>query len=426
MKISMIDQSFNLTNLTNILPVFNYVVKSISGESRIFLNIFLTILVTFSIVGSITNLTVICIMKFIFNKRFNRLIQSKLTAASSFHIHRIKKSNIDNEEIIHQEPPRRDRKIEIYENYNYLKKKLIFNSNMIILYQLLTSLAVVDLFTCSIAIPVTVYEILNDMNINDYSCKIFEYFRSFGVISSNFIIILIAMERYILVYMGKDLNKKKFKYLFLFALFITLFSSFLLMLQVGIYQNIHGSIYYVGVCMTSNIIFDNYIKKFIFLFMTIFIIIGAICVTIVYILIFIRTFQIKKRRDSRKASELEILQNAIKHSFDAKHGGKFFNLTEKLKVKEVKSDFCINRNIRLAIVILFVAFIYYLSIIPWCLTVNNFINYDPYIHYSFLLNSFFNPLVYGLLNQNFRKISLFLIELLLFSICEKLRNLFRT
>jgi hypothetical protein len=339
-------------------------------------------------------------------------------------------NNNPSEEIsTHQEEPmRRDKRIKIYESYNCLKKKLIFNSNMIIFYKLLASLAVIDLFTCSLAIPFSVFEIFIGNFQNDYFCKLFEFFRSFGIISSNFIIILIAMERHIVVYMEKDLNIKLFKYLFICSLFITLFLSFLLMLQVGAYHKLNdGSIYYSGVCMNSFLIFNKYIKKFLWLLMTLIIISGAIYISVVYTLIFIKTIRIKNRRELRNAFEIEILQNAVKNSVTSgptKYGKKAScNVIEKLKLKENKKHSCLTRNFRLAIIILFVAFISYLSILPWCLTINNFINYNPFIHYSFLLNSFFNPLVYGLFNQNFRRIGLVLIELFFFSLCEKLRKM---
>ena len=85
--------------------------------------------------------------------------------------------------------------------------------------------------------------------------------------------------------------------------------------------------------------------------------------------------------------------------------------------------FYLNRNFRIAVMILLVTVIYYLSIIPWCLAINDIIRYNPYIHYSFLLNNTINPLIYGFLNPYFRNCCLYIFKSMFSSMSNKVYNL---
>jgi hypothetical protein len=62
-------------------------------------------------------------------------------------------------------------------------------------------------------------------------------------------------------------------------------------------------------------------------------------------------------------------------------------------------------NIRMASMIFLVTLVYYLSIIPWCLTINDIIKFNPFVYYSFVINSCVNPIIYGFFNDNFRNCS---------------------
>ncbi len=64
-----------------------------------------------------------------------------------------------------------------------------------------------------------------------------------------------------------------------------------------------------------------------------------------------------------------------------------------LKAKK-RSITLIRSNLRMATMIFFVTKVYYLSIIPWILTINNVIKFNPFIYYTFTLNCSLNPLIY--------------------------------
>ena len=59
-------------------------------------------------------------------------------------------------------------------------------------------------------------------------------------------------------------------------------------------------------------------------------------------------------------------------------------------------------NMRMASMIFLVTLVYYVSIIPWCLTINDIIKFNPFIYYTFVINSAVNPIIYGFFNPNFR------------------------
>jgi hypothetical protein len=62
----------------------------------------------------------------------------------------------------------------------------------------------------------------------------------------------------------------------------------------------------------------------------------------------------------------------------------------------------VRKNFSMAFMIFFVTMVYYFSIIPWILTINNIIKFNPFIFYTFTLNCSLNPTIYFIFNSNFR------------------------
>lgn len=185
---------FNIMNKTNFSDkesieqfyenIFKKLYLNIHQESQDFFHIIIAILLVVSIIGSFSNFSIIFVFKFIFDTNFNRRIESALAAVSNCHINCNNSATITQEPIIQiMEDKKNSEIMKLYESYINSKKKLLLNSNFSLFYKLIFYLALIDLFTCSVAIPVTIYEILNDMKINEICCKLFEFIRAFGVIS---------------------------------------------------------------------------------------------------------------------------------------------------------------------------------------------------------------------------------------------------
>jgi hypothetical protein len=448
-------------------------------ESKVYLLILIIILLICSLFGSISNLFVI----FIFNFKFNQNLKFKLTKPTTTTTrHRSKNSILQSCFLKHtvsfidnnnnnntslrsikttkpnkklqavtfetnpeQQQQQQDlienvnnnKKISLYTNYNYKhKKQFFYNSNLKLFYTLIRYLAIVDFLTCSIAIPITAYEIWYNMKMNEIFCKLFEFIRAVGVIASNFIIILIAIERYIALCKLRNFKVKLFKLRIFLVIFLTIFIGIICMLQVSSYQRVDNYVIYIGICLQSQLTFRNELSKLIWLLITLLFIIGSLFVSVLYILIFKRTFELNKRREMRKKRENRIFKRALSNSFSNKNGevkattSSNKNIERKLSmVKDSKMErksccwFYLNRNFRIAVMILLVTVIYYLSIIPWCLAINDIIRYNPYIHYSFLLNNTINPLIYGFLNPYFRNCCLYIFKSMFSSMSNKVYNL---
>jgi cholecystokinin A receptor/hypocretin (orexin) receptor 2 len=71
----------------------------------------------------------------------------------------------------------------------------------------------------------------------------------------------------------------------------------------------------------------------------------------------------------------------------------------------------IRTNFRMAFMIFLVTLVYYISIIPWCLTINDWIRFNVWIYYTFVINSAVNPIIYGFFNPNFRNNSIDILKL---------------
>ena len=77
-------------------------------------------------------------------------------------------------------------------------------------------------------------------------------------------------------------------------------------------------------------------------------------------------------------------------------------------------------NLRMAFIIFLVTLVYYISIIPWCLTINDIITFNPFIYYTFVINSSVNPIIYGFFNPNFRNNCIDLLKISFFNIIRKM------
>ena len=405
---------FDVLNNTNfsyqesIETMYRNVLESIYdssyAESKKYLLILIAILLICSIIGSIANIFVLCIFKFVFdNKKLIREVQAEPKT--------VYKSNQSKENISM-----------IYGKLNSRRNQLFFNSKIKEFYALIRYLAIIDLYTCSIAVPVTVYEIWNNMKISEFSCKLFELMRAIGVITSNFVIILISIERFNALYKPNNYKKDLLKIRIILSMVISTLIGIICMLQVSVYQKTNDSmVVFIGICLKSEYTFKKKDTEIINISVTSIFLVGCLFVSIIYILIFKKTFSIQKLRTSREENQLRLITKAFIQTHSEGDGQNKSslnadNLETKLNIfenKKINSCLCfsVNLNMRIAISILMITFLYYISIIPWYLTINGIINYNPYIHYTFLLNNTINPFIYGLLNSNFRSCGFYLLKL---------------
>ena len=98
------------------------------------------------------------------------------------------------------------------------------------------------------------------------------------------------------------------------------------------------------------------------------------------------------------------------------NGGMLMRVIFKSKKNAVqnKAFLLFKTNIRMALIIFFVTLVYYISVIPWCLTINNVIKYNPFIYYTFFINNAINPVIYGFFNPNFRRCCLEILNILFY------------
>jgi hypothetical protein len=423
--------------------IFKEVHGEIFGASKLFLLILVCILCTCSIIGSIANMFFICIFKLIFNKKFNHKIQSKLAETSIGYELKERSTQCDLIEMRTSMRQIRDRQsTELYENYIQLKNKLSCNSSLKILYTFIYYLAIVDLFTCLFALPVTAYEIWYSDKINEFCCRLFEFMRSFGVVLSNFLIILIAVEQFKALSANmKRTKQKQIFYVCIIKVLLSVLLSIILMLEISVYQRYsvfdedmisngftESFVVYVGFCLISEYTINFKVISILNILMTSIFVIGGIFVAILYVIIFFKSFSLIQRQSKRKKNEKKILNKAKNNSRRKNHiytqvetEFKTSSIGEKSSNTENQQScsFYHKPSFRVAIMIFLVTFIYWLSIIPWFLTLNKIIEYNPFIHYAFLLKSVFNPIIYGLLNPNLRNCGFNLIKLFFVSIKNK-------
>ena len=399
-------EMLNKTNFTNIefKSIVENIYNSVYQESKSHLMILISILLVFSIIGSLVNLYVIFIFKCIFKMSFKQNKKSTTKILDSLSI-----DQMDNE----GKCPNSNNLSGSLKYLNSLIKHVDSNSNLKFFYQIIFYLTIVDFFTCCFAIPITVYEISNNMIINEFFCKFFEFVRGFGVTSSNFMIILIAIERYMALYNKNQIKNFNLR-IVLFAI-LTFLISIICMLQVSVYQNHENSTIFIGFCLTSNIHFDQKAQKVIIVFVTSIFIIGSIFVSIIYLIIFIKIFKIN-RQDKKMNKESKNLITTIpttdlmNRNIEIENGNQMAILEFDNNKVQIDDSFNYFYFFRLAFTILLITVIYYLSIIPWCLTINGFIDYNPYFHYTFLLNQSVNPFIYLFLNPHFRSCGFYLVK----------------
>ena len=424
--LSEIINNTNFSNHKNIETMYgnilNNIYESIYMESQHYLLILIIFLLTSSIISSIANLFVICIFTILFNKNLSRRFHTLLDVnkneknLTTIVIKPVSNLNLDDQE----------KRANIIEKFNKTKHSFILNQDLRLFYSLIRCLAVVDLFTCSVVVPVTVYEIWNNMKINEIFCRFFEFIRALGVISSNFIIILIAVERYLAVYAPKKFSKSVFNIRFIIGAIISVMIAIVCMLQVSVYQRTENSIIFIGICLKSEYVFNSVSARIINIIITSIFLSGLTFVSIVYIMIFRKTYQVQKKHKLRRESEVQLFKRAfntlneasvekskqsIEKAIELKIEYKI-SAFEKKNQKLTLASFFKNQSCRIVISVLLVAFVYFLSIIPWCLTINGLIKYNPFIHYTFLLNNTINPFIYGFLNPNIRNCGSHLLKLI--------------
>nr|QVK45744.1 G protein-coupled receptor [Proales similis] len=381
------------------------------------------------------------------------------------------------------------------------KHKRSIGSNSL-LHLLIRFLSLVDLLICSIAVPGTIFETWRYASSNEFVCRLLEQIRATGVLLSNFIVIMIAVERYFLI--CKPTMLKSFKKLFFKLLVYPLTGLSVLMgifnmLDVSVYQRFTHKIVYVGICLRSNLITSEEWNKGLQLTVTALVIACAFIVGFIYSFILMAAFEVNQKRTQRHMEQDRIL-NRIKINIEpakekfAARKSIFIdpdllqiepserslssdNLTSNIdtelpdwsgqqqsqmakkayygsfKLERVKksrsellpsngnrsklkrkslSECCLNvdanirqcseqrrrrllalrYNIRMSFIVFLVTLAYYISIIPWCLTINNLIKFNPFIYYTFLLNNCLNPIIYSFLNENFRRSCIEFLRLL--------------
>jgi hypothetical protein len=397
-----------------------------------------------------------------------------------------------------------------------LNKKKKNASNTKPIYLLIHYLAIVDFLTCFLAIPATTVEIWLFTKNNEIFCKLFEQLRASGVLLSNFLVILISLERFLLLCKPFYLKKLKSNYFARLLAAITIV-SFLLgtasMFTLSVYQSTGYGDIFVGVClpkMNSSAILINTLKYVI----TTALILGIFFVKVLYVFIFKKALEVKRKKVDRKIFNDKIKLNAFKHSSLAVGFGRNSNTStngqiiivepctddqivdqnsdeqkalknnnnnnsvigkneierlasvdsnflrpgQKIKMSESrcsinveknevsvtsachinntssvavgtdsppgrkrsivstlfnrrsakaanksKSFYMFKANIRMALIIFCVTIVYYISVIPWTLTINGIIKYNPFIYYTFFINNAANPIIYGFFNPNFRR-----------------------
>ena len=218
---------------------------------------------------------------------------------------------------------------------------------------------------------------------------------------------MIAIERYIALHNIENFSRHNFfKTRISFVVFISGFLAIFCSLLVSVYQKVDSRIIFIGICLKSEFLVNNMSGRIIYILITSLFVLGLTFVSIVYVIIFIKTYKLIIRHMKRKTSEIELFKRVTQNTLL-----KTMHTDEIKNTKADKNIFKMNENVQLVVVILFVTFIYYLSIIPWCLTMNSIIQFNAYIHYLFLLNNTVNPIVYGFLNPYFRSSGFYLLKI---------------
>ena len=404
--------------------IFQKVYDSLYDGSRIYLFILICVLLICSLIGSLSNLYVMFVFKSVFNKNFNQIVQSQLIAAACQN-----ETEFMLTAVIPDSYQIRKKIFKLYENFSNMRNQLIFNSDVKQFYDLIRYLALIDFFTCSIVVPMTTYEIWNNMKVNGFCCKLFEFVRAFSMVASNCVIVIIATERFLTLYNFKKHRTIIFKLRLFLAILVSSSVATICMLQVSVHQKIGIILVDIGVCLKSEYIFNHEYSRVINLSLTLIFVTCMVFVSFVYFLIYRKAYQIENRHSvTHRQSEMKLFSTSYKHSYmnsvdfiEANEA----NMGENAKAKEESNNsgkindckdnkcFCfpLNHNRRIALSIFLVTFTYYMSIIPWCLTINNIIEYNPYIHLSFLLNCLVNPYSYAISNPNFRRCGCYLLKL---------------
>ncbi len=135
--------------------IIENIIESSKFENRQQIIVLTVLLSTFAIVGTLSNLFVVIVF--------------------SFNIKNLKRKNNNFAQKLKQGPIA----MPLATNANFIQHNFRYNfSNLRRFYSLIKYLAIIDMFTCSLAIPTTIFEIWYDKQINELFCKMFEQFRA--------------------------------------------------------------------------------------------------------------------------------------------------------------------------------------------------------------------------------------------------------
>ncbi len=134
------------------------IIESSKDENRLQMTVLTNLLGFFSIFGTLSNLSVILIF--------------------SFNMKKLKRRNNNFTQRLNQQPSTAQAALT---NSMFFQQTFQYSfSNLQRFYSLIKYLAMIDLFTCSVSIPSTIFEIWHDKQINEVFCKLFEQFRATG------------------------------------------------------------------------------------------------------------------------------------------------------------------------------------------------------------------------------------------------------
>lgn len=196
------------------------------------------------------------------------------------------------------------------------------NSSTKPIYTLILYLAIIDFLTCSLAIPATLVEISLFTKSNEFICKSFEFMRAFGVSLSNFLVILISLERFLLLCKPYYLRKFKEANIFHIVLVVVTVVSLLLgmlsMFTLSVYQKVdpddeNSEYVNLGICLSKHESSASNLLA-LKLIITFALITGIFLVKIMYIFIFKKALEVKRKKIDRKAFNDRIKKSASRYS----------------------------------------------------------------------------------------------------------------
>ena len=284
----------NGENMQEMVEIFRKVIvkayeRSFDTRKYIFFTVYLSIL---SVTGTLSNLLVILVLHY----REDCMELETLSTASA----RANKAKNPSRFVLNIKKKKA--------NKPHLPTKPI--------YLLIQYLAIVDFLTCAIALPATIVEIWLFTNSNEVFCKLFEQTRASGVLLSNFLVILISLERFMLLCRPFFFKNFKNNYFIRILIVITVFSfglATLSMFTLSVYQRMDDELIFVGICLPKNDsppLLINALK----ITITSVMIAGIFLVKFLYLFIFKKALDLKRKKVDRKCFNDQLRIKAKKNS----------------------------------------------------------------------------------------------------------------